>query len=34
MPIFSEINKKVEISIGLIIFIIVTTFGVTTFYKE
>ena len=34
MPTFSEINKKVEISIGLIIFIIVTTFGVTTFYNR
>ena len=34
MPTFSEINKKVEVSIGLIIFIIVTTFGVTTFYNR
>jgi len=34
MATFSEINKKVEISIGLIIFIIVTTFAVTTFYNK
>lgn len=34
MPTFSEINKKVEISIGLIIFIIAATFGVTTFYNK
>ena len=34
MPTFSEINKKVEISIGLIIFIIISTFGVTTFYNR
>jgi len=34
MPTFSEINKKVEVSIGLIIFIIVTTFAVTTFYNR
>ena len=34
MPTFSEINKKVEISIGLIIFIIAATYSVTTFYNR
>ena len=31
---FEEINKKVEISIGLIIFIIAATYSVTTFYNR
>lgn len=34
MPTFSEMNKKIEVSIGLIIFIIVSTFAVTTFYNR
>jgi len=34
MPTFSEMNKKVEVSIGLIIFIIVSTFAITTFYNR
>ena len=34
MPTFSEMNKKVEVSIGLIIFIIISTFAITTFYNR
>lgn len=34
MPTFSEMNKKVEISIGLILTLVVTTFAVTSFYFE
>ena len=34
MPTFSEMNKKVEVSIGLLIFIIVSTFAITTFYNR
>ena len=32
MPSFSEMNYKVEVSIGLLIFIIAATFAVTNFY--
>ena len=34
MATFSEMNKKVEVSIGLIIFIIISTFAITTFYNR
>ena len=34
MPSFSEMNTKVNISIGLIIALILATFAVTTFYNK
>jgi len=34
MPTFEEMNKKVTISIGLIIALIIATFLVTSFYFE
>jgi len=34
MPSFSEMNNKVTVSIGLIIFIVLTTFAVTSFYLK
>ena len=34
MPSFSEMNTKVNVSIGLILFLVLSTFAVTSFYLE